>query len=65
MKVATSLSQALQADTQGLLVRALTANPDFARFMEANRGRSVEQAFADCVEGCDLSAVRSVFGPTR
>lgn len=60
---AQSLRRLLQADTRGMLVRAMRANPDFTRFMEANRGKTIEQAFSDY--GYDVSALRSALGPTR
>jgi hypothetical protein len=41
----------------------MRANPDFTRFMEANRGKTIEQAFSDY--GYDVSALRSALGPTR
>lgn len=63
MREAQALGRLLKADTQGMLVRAMRSNPSFVQFMEANRGKTIEQAFSD--NGYDVSALRSALGPTR
>lgn len=55
--------QLAQGDTQSVLNSLTQTNPDFARFLEQNRGKSIQQGFADY--GYDLSDILSALNQSR
>ena len=52
------LRQMLGNDPGSMIQALMRANPDFARFVEENRGKTPEQAFRD--NGIDISQVRQL-----
>lgn len=49
------LRRLARGDTQALVSTLASSNPDFARFMAANGGKTPQQAFADY--GLDLGEI--------
>ncbi len=52
------LRQMLGNDPGSMIQALMRANPDFARFVEENKGKTPEQAFRD--NGIDISQVRQL-----
>lgn len=52
-----------QGDTRSAVSAVAQTNPAFARFLQENQGRPIEQAFADY--GLDLPNILSALSQTR